>query len=36
VNRNIRVLDWDRAAITYFLHDKLERLPAQYWCQPGW
>jgi hypothetical protein len=31
---HIRVLDWDRAAITYFLHDKLERLPAQYWCRP--
>ena len=32
---HIRVLDWDRAAITYFLHDKLSRLPEQYWCRPG-
>jgi hypothetical protein len=32
---HIRVLDWDHAAITYFLHDKLARLPAQYWCEPG-
>jgi hypothetical protein len=31
---HIRVLDWDRAAIQYFLHDKLARLPRQYWCQP--
>jgi hypothetical protein len=31
---HIRVLDWDRAAIQYFLHDKLARLPQQYWCQP--
>ena len=31
---HIRVLDWDHAAITYFLHDKLARLPEQYWCMP--
>jgi hypothetical protein len=31
---HIRVLDWDHAAIKYFLHDKLDRLPEQYWCQP--
>jgi hypothetical protein len=31
---HIRVLDWDHQAITYFLHDKLARLPDQYWCRP--
>jgi hypothetical protein len=31
---HIRVLDWDHQAITHFLHDKLARLPEQYWCRP--
>jgi hypothetical protein len=29
---HIRVLNWDYAAIKYFLHDKLDRLPDQYCC----